>query len=58
MELASQNRIKKETKNALLHSFLISLIVVTLKGVEPSTAGAEIQCSIQLSYKANIFLSQ
>lgn len=32
--------------------------MVTLKGVEPSTAGAEIQCSIQLSYKANISLPQ
>ena len=29
--------------------------LVTATGVEPTTAGAEIQCSIQLSYAAFIF---
>lgn len=29
-------------------------MLVTSKGVEPPTAGAEIQCSIQLSYEAFI----
>ena len=29
--------------------------LVTATGVEPTTAGAEIQCSIQLSYAANLY---
>lgn len=30
---------------------------VTTEGFKPPTAGAEIQCSIQLSYVANLFLT-
>ena len=30
---------------------------VTLEGFKPPTAGAEIQCSIQLSYRASYLLS-
>lgn len=33
------------------------VLLVTAIGVEPTTAGAEIQCSIQLSYAA-IFLQK
>ena len=34
---------------------ILGLVVVTATGVEPTTAGAEIQCSIQLSYAAIVY---
>ena len=42
----------RKNKKRELH--LSNSLLVTAKGVEPSTAGAEIQCSIQLSYAAII----
>ena len=53
-----EQKHKKIPQASLDNFFMLLFLFVTLKGVEPSTAGAEIQCSIQLSYKANIFLPQ
>tara|TARA_B100001173_G_scaffold242705_1_gene212670 strand:- start:965 stop:1165 length:201 start_codon:yes stop_codon:yes gene_type:complete len=42
-------------KNIPKNNKLFLGITVTATGVEPTTAGAEIQCSIQLSYAAIIY---
>lgn len=47
-------KCRKSKKQALCFACFFDLFV-TLKGFKPPTAGAEIQCSIQLSYRANLF---
>ena len=49
------NRYGKITSYKSKHkkgNYIAAIPFVTATGVEPTTAGAEIQCSIQLSYAA------
>ena len=39
-------------QNIKKENYIAAIPFVTATGVEPTTAGAEIQCSIQLSYGA------
>ena len=54
--LRFENTANKKMLKQAWHFFFLKYLSVTTVGFKPTTAGAEIQCSIQLSYVANILL--
>ncbi len=53
LALRFENSFNKKTLKRAWRFLFCNYLFVTTVGFKPTTAGAEIQCSIQLSYVAN-----